>query len=116
MPNAIGATCAPRIAGGFRPFRPRVTIAVQRYAFDAQADTALVKLRGTVACANRAQIRKQRAASRQILENSRHVVVKAHDGDAAGFFARETDDVVLPVHIDRKSTRLNSSHLGISYA
>src|SRR5208282_137473 len=86
------------IARRFYTFSPCVTIAVQRHAFDAQTNAALMKFRRPVARANRAEIRKQRAVSGQIPQNFRNVLVKTHHGDAASFFPRETDDVVFPVN------------------
>src|ERR1039458_2560129 len=53
----------------------------------------------------------------------RGIQLKLHKVSVGGLVARNVDSVVLelehPRHItfeDRKSTRLNSSHLGISYA
>src|ERR1700723_2494996 len=46
------------IARCLRPFRPSVTVAVQRHAFDAKSIAALLELRGAVARADGAQIRK----------------------------------------------------------
>jgi hypothetical protein len=46
--------CHP--SGSFRTFCPRVTIATQRNAFDAQAETVLVKFRRAVAHAHRAEM------------------------------------------------------------
>ena len=72
---------------------------MQADTFDAQARDALVKFRRPVAGTNRAQIRKQRAAPRQIPENLRHFVIEAHDGNGAGLFARKADDVVFPINV-----------------
>jgi hypothetical protein len=83
----------------FGAFRPRIPIRMQADTFDAQARDALVKFRRPVAGTNRAQIRKQRAAPRQIPENFRHFIIEAHDGNGAGLFARETDDVVFPINV-----------------
>ena len=52
------------ITGGLCPFRPCVTVAVQRHAFDAKPDAALLELGCPVARADAPQIRKQRAIAR----------------------------------------------------
>src|SRR5277367_2056286 len=44
------------IARCLRPFRPRIAVAVQRNAFDAESIAALLELRGAVARADGAQI------------------------------------------------------------
>ena len=72
---------------------------MQGDALDAQAHAALVKFRRAVAGTNRAQIREQRAVARQIAENFRHFIIEAHDGDGAGLFACEADDVVFPINV-----------------
>ena len=72
---------------------------MQADTLDVQAHAALMKFRRPVAGTNRAQIRKQRAARRQIPENLRHFIIEAHDGNGAGFPARKTDDVVIPINV-----------------
>jgi hypothetical protein len=72
---------------------------VEADTFDAQTRDALVKFRCTVAGTHRAQIRKQRAVPRQIPENFRHFIIETHDGNGAGLFSRETDDVMFPINV-----------------
>ena len=87
------------IARRFWPVPPTHNDSVQADTFDAQARAALLKFRRPVAGTDRAQIRKQRAAPRQVPENFRHFVIEAHDGNGAGFLAREADDVVFPINV-----------------
>src|ERR1017187_4576263 len=87
------------ITGFFGAFRPRIPARMQGDTFDAQARDALVKFRRPVAGTNRAQIRKQRTAPRQIPENLPPFTFEAHDGNGAGLLAREADDVVFPINV-----------------
>jgi hypothetical protein len=87
------------IARRLCPFRPSVAVAVQRDAFDAKSGAALFELRGAVARTDGSQIRKQRAASRQVAQDFLHVFIHAHDGNRAGLPARIADDVVFPINV-----------------
>src|ERR1700722_16691128 len=82
-----------------RPFRPCVTVAVQRDAFDFEADAPLMEFRGAVASANRAEIGEQRAVRWQRAQYLAGFLVKAQDGDGAGFLPCEADDSVLPINV-----------------
>src|SRR5580693_4212303 len=73
------------ITGGLRPFRPSVTVTVQRDTLDAKSVAPLLELRRPVVGADGSQIRKQRAGARQVPENFRHVYSEAHDGNRTGF-------------------------------
>ena len=55
--------------------------------------------------ADSAQIRKQRAAARQVAQDFRHVFIKAHDGNRSGLPPRVADDVVFPINILRFEER-----------
>ena len=87
------------IARRLRPFRPRIAVAVQRHAFDAESGAALLELRGPVARANRPQIRKQRPIAGKVAQEFRHVCIEAHNGNCARFHAPVADDVIAPVNI-----------------
>ncbi len=93
------------IARCFCPFRPCVAVAMQRDAFDAQTNAALMKFRRPVARADGAQIRKQGTAPRQVAQDFRHVFIKAHDGNRAGLHALVADDMVVPINILRLQKR-----------
>ena len=53
-----------RVTALERPFRPRIPIRMQRYAFDAQRVAPLLELRGPVTRAHRAEVGKQRPCRR----------------------------------------------------
>jgi len=72
---------------------------MQGDTFDAQTRAPLMKFRRPVTGSNRAEIRKERTAPRQIPKNFRHFIIETHDGNGAGFLARETDDVVFPINV-----------------
>src|ERR1035441_1435068 len=55
--------------------------------------------------------RVSKSASQQ-----KHAVSKVADGVRTGTVKRDTTETQIALTLDRKSTRLNSSHLGISYA
>ena len=82
-----------------RSLRPGVAIRMQRYTLDTETLATLPELRGAVVRAHSAQIWKQRAVCRERAKDFRHVAVKAHDGNRAGLFARETNDVVFPINV-----------------
>jgi len=93
------------ISDSFGSLGPGVTVAVQRDALDAKSITALLELRRPVARADSSQIGEQGATARQVPQNFRHIFIKAHDGNGAGFLARTTDDVIFPIYILRFQKR-----------
>src|ERR1039457_4461395 len=82
-PSSLGHTVRDNLP--FCPFSPRISVPMQRDAFDAKSITALLEFRGAVARADAPQIGKQRAAARQVPQDFRHVLVKAHDGNRVRF-------------------------------
>lgn len=90
------------ITGCLRPLCPGVAVAVQRDAFDAQTNTALVKFRGAVACAHGPQIRKQRPLVRQRTQKFRHVLIEPQQRNPAGLRTGKAENVVLPINILRR--------------
>ncbi len=79
-----------RITGHLRAFSPRITIRMERHAFDAQADATLLELRGPVAGANTAQVRKERSRGGQLAQQRRHFGSKVQASHHLGLLAAVT--------------------------
>jgi hypothetical protein len=91
------------ITANFGPFRPCVTVAVQRHTLNAKADTALLKLCCPIPCPHRLQIWKQRAGFRQRSQNFLHLLAKSNLrwllAPPARFHPNKADNPRLPVHV-----------------
>ena len=72
---------------------------MQRDAFDVQPLAALFEFGRTVASANGAQIRKQRAVGRQCSQDRRRFVIKELNDPRAGLLAAKDYCAVLPIHV-----------------
>ena len=88
-----------RVAACLGTFRPSVAVAVKRDAFDAKPTAALPEFRGAVARADGGQIWEQRTFGGQILEHIQGVRAQVNQNRHAGFLARGTDGVVVPIHV-----------------
>ena len=78
---------------------------MQAHPGDADALTPLLELRGTVARANGAQIRKERTRSRPGAEHFLHFRRNADERGLAGFLPCVVDDPGLPVDVFRFEKR-----------
>src|SRR5690349_14150145 len=95
--RSLGETL--RHSDNFCPFSPSVAVTVQRDAGNARLVTTAAETAGPVALGKLREIRKQRASSRQLLQNLFQPLADRELCPRAGLLPEIGDGAALPVNI-----------------